>query len=128
MNAWQSITRRQNMEVGVLCAIALLALFHFQGQQIYLIGSLVVLVLILILPFVFQPLTWLWFGISRLLASFVPLVLLTILFYVLVTPVGLFRKLLGKDTLKLKEFKRGKNSVLVKAKESFSKKDFERAF
>ena len=128
MSTWKSITRRQNTEVGVLCAIALFLLFHFQGHRVYLLTGLAVLVFILILPIIFKPLAVLWFGFSRLLASFLPLVLLTVLFYVLVTPVGLFRKFLGKDTLKLKEFKKDEKSVLVETRKSFTKKDFERAF
>lgn len=123
-----SITRRQHVEVGVLLAIALIALYHFRGHDLYLYAALAALLLVLIVPVIFTPLSWLWFGISKVLAQVVPLLLLTILFYLLVTPIGLFRRLLGKDSQRLNEFKRNDKSVLVPAREGFSKKDFERAF
>jgi hypothetical protein len=62
------------------------------------------------------------------LGTVVAKILLTLVFFTVVTPLGLARKLLGFDLLKLKEFKSGENSVMVIRSHIFTGKDIEKPY
>ena len=53
-----------------------------------------------------------WFGLSHVMGTVMSKVLLAAVFYLIVTPVGVVRRLLGHDSLRLRAFKRGDASVL----------------
>jgi hypothetical protein len=65
----------------------------------------------------------LWFWLSHLLGTVMSKVILTVLFFVLVTPIGLIRRLLGADTLQLKKWKKGSDSVFVVREGAVGEKD-----
>ncbi|NJO01183.1 MAG: hypothetical protein HC880_05310 [Bacteroidia bacterium] len=124
----RNISQRQNTEVGVLLGLVCIVLFYFYRQEFYLWAAMLALGMVLILPLVFKPLAWLWFGFSGLLAMIVPTILLGIIYYLLVFPVGYLRRLMGKDSLQLNKFKKSRSSVLVSVERTFGKQDFERTF
>ena len=64
--------------------------------------SLIFLVLALINSKILTPLNKLWFRFGIFLGKIISPVIMGIIFFLVVTPIGLFMKLLGKDLLKLK--------------------------
>ena len=112
MFAVTPITSRQRTETVVLLAIVglLVAVSYQDWRLVWLSGG--ILLLGLVTPIVFHPLALVWFGLAKVLSIFSSTVLLTLLFFLLVTPVGLLRKWLGKDTLQRKDFKKSQQSVL----------------
>jgi energy-coupling factor transporter transmembrane protein EcfT len=107
------ITKKQCMEFGQVSTLAaIVCALYFKNHQFVTI-SLILIIITIIIPIIFYPFAVLWFGLSKLLSLISPVVLLTIIFFLIVTPVGLFRRLLGKDTLKLKQFKKSKQSVMI---------------
>ena len=66
-----------------------------------------------------------WLGFSKLLGTVVSKIILTIVYIVLVIPVGIFRRILGKDSLQLSGFKKGSSSVMKTRNYSFTSKDIE---
>lgn len=44
---------------------------------------------------------WLWMGVAFVLGNIMSRVLLTLIYFLVFTPIGLFRRLLGKDPLSL---------------------------
>jgi hypothetical protein len=85
--------------------------------------ALIVLLINMLRPQVYKPLAKWWFALSNLLSRIVPRILLGVLFYVMVTPVGLIRRVLGKDPLQLKKWKKGRESVLRERNHTLSAKD-----
>ena len=112
MFAVTPITSRQRTETAVLLAIVglLVAVSYQDWRLVWLSGG--ILLLSLLASIIFHPLALVWFGLAKMLSIFSSTVLLTLLFLLLVTPVGLLRKWLDKDTLQLKDFKKGQQSVL----------------
>jgi hypothetical protein len=49
-------------------------------------------------------------------------------FLFVVTPISLLRRWLGKDSLKLRDFKTGQGSVMVERNHTFVSKDLERPY
>jgi hypothetical protein len=74
---------------------------------------------------VYKPVAYLWIGLSRFLGRVSSTVILTLIFFLMVTPVGLFRQRFGYDPLKLCQFKKGTGSCFSKRKHLYSKTDLE---
>ena len=124
----QSIVPRETTigmarDTGQAMALLCLIILIFTKQPVYAWIALVVLLINMVCPQVYKPLATWWFALSNLLSLIVPRILLGILFYCMVTPVGLMRRLLGKDPLRLKQWKKGRASVLRERNHTLSSKD-----
>ena len=82
----------------------------------------------MITPKLYYPFAIFWYGFSGLLGDVMSRILLTIIYFVIVLPVGLIRRLSGRDTLKLKDFKRSAGSVMQQRNHTFVKADLEKPF
>lgn len=95
--------------------LALLLLTLLSG--IWLLPSLVLkvsiveVIVLLGAPFLLWPFAFLWLNLSELLGRVMSKIILTVIFIFVVCPVGLFRKIMGKDALLLKQFKKNDHSV-----------------
>jgi hypothetical protein len=85
---------------AILIVLGDIALLRGRAIALYLVGSGAALgVLGLAAPAVLRPLQKVWMGLGIVLGFFVSRVILSILFYIIITPIGLMMKLAGKDLL-----------------------------
>ena len=108
--------------------VARLEVLQFQGIKAQNFPRRSRVVVDMTFPQLYRPVAVLWLGLSHLLGTVVSKVLLTLVFFGVVTPIGLARKLLGIDSLKLKDFKSGENSVMVIRNHIFTGKDIEKPY
>lgn len=122
------ITRKQITDTGLVFALACIFIYikwdFYPGLWI----SIGLLGISLIFPILLFPLAYVWFGLAKILSWFTSRLLLSILFFLLVTPVALIRKLLGKDSLQLKAFKKNKPSAFVPKNRKFTVADIKYPF
>ena len=87
----------------ILCLLGGIALWR--GKAIYpyffIAGTFFILSGIF-LSFILKPLQKVWMAFSIILGFFMSRVILTVLFYLVLTPIGILMKLLGKDILNQK--------------------------
>lgn len=111
----------------VLCLAGLLV--GHLTDDIRIIGVAVgILVVGLLIPAWLMPLAVLWFAIGRGLSFVFSNIILTLLFFLLITPVGLFRRMLGKDRLRVKQWKKSTASVFTKRDHTFRSSDLEKPY
>ena len=120
--------RRHCMETAVLAAAVLLLLSMINASEKMGWISLGILLLSLLVPRIFYPLAKLWFGLALVLGWFSSRILLAVIFFLLVTPVGVVRRWMGKDRLMLREFKKNNASVMIRRNHRFSAEDLHRPF
>ena len=72
----------------------------------FLIISIIFLILGLLNAKILTPINKTWIKFGEILGSIVSPIVMTIIFFGIVTPIGLFLKLIGKDVLKLKQDKK----------------------
>jgi len=124
----RKITKDQSRDTG-MAMVLLLLLVDIRGKHgRVLIAAIVLQVLNMTVPQIYRPIAVLWLGLSDLLGSVVSKILLSIVFFVIVVPIGVLRRLAGKDSLKLRAFKAGKDSVMVERNHTFIGRDLERPF
>lgn len=116
-------TLDQARDTGQAMALLCLIILIFFRQASFAGIALIVLLINMLRPQVYKPLAKWWFALSNLLSRIVPRILLGVLFYVMVTPVGLIRRMLGRDPLQLKKWKKGRESVLRERNHTLSAKN-----
>ena len=119
----KTISPDQAKDTGMaMVLICLLIAFFGQKQQL---GGIAILLLLInmICPKIYKPVAKIWLGLSHLLGTIISRVLLSIIFFGLVMPVGLLRRFLGKDSLQLKKWKKGRDSVFKARDHEFTSED-----
>ena len=74
---------------------------HPEGW-LFLAGSVILFVVTLARPSILSPLNRAWFKFGLLLGQVVNPLILGVVFFLVITPMAVFRRLLGKDSLHLK--------------------------
>ena len=119
----ESISAGQAKDTGMaMVLICLLVAFFGQKQQLYVIAILLLLVN-MIWPGIYKPVAKIWLGLSHLLGTVVSKVVLSVIFFGMVMPVGLARRISGKDSLQIKKWKKGRDSVLRTREHEFTSED-----
>lgn len=117
------IDKFKSRDTGMAMVLICLILFLWLGNDLYVKIGTVALVVTMTAPIIFKPLAYLWFGLAHVMGTIVSKILLFVVFVLLVSPVGLFRKLMGKDSLKLKSWKKGNESAFVSRDHLFTAED-----
>lgn len=110
------VTKRNLIETGLILILLDLIWIYSQMNNFQIIIGLVLVILALFIPWCFYPFSWILLFVGRILNLFMPTIILGIIFHLLVTPVGLMRRLAGKDSLHLRKFKQNKESVFIDKK------------
>jgi hypothetical protein len=79
-------------------------------------------------PKAFRPFAVVWLGISDLLSAVVSKILMSIVYFGVVTPIGILRRLSGKDSLKLGAFRESEESVMLVRNHKFTARDMEKPY
>lgn len=124
----ESISKKQASDTGMAAVLILLLLGFFLENDLYYRIAIPALVVNMIFPMFFYPLAFFWFGFAHFLGTIVSSVLLTVIYVVMVVPVGLFRRLAGKDSLRLSAFKKSNGSVMVERNYDFTANDIEKPY
>tara|TARA_Y100000590_G_C15610660_1_gene973698 strand:- start:378 stop:752 length:375 start_codon:yes stop_codon:yes gene_type:complete len=87
----------------VFLIIGLWPLLNYQEIRLWsLIIALIFLLVSIIKPILLEPLNKLWIKFGNLLGKIVSPIVMAIIFFTIMTPIGLFMRLKGSDLLKLK--------------------------
>jgi hypothetical protein len=120
---WPRSTPEQAKDTGMAMVLICLLLGYWGKLSQFLPLSIALLILTMAWPGAFRPLAGLWFGLSHLLGNVVSRVILTVIFFLLVTPIGLIRRWCKADSLQLKKWKKGDDSVFVEREGVITGKD-----
>jgi hypothetical protein len=121
------MTKKENIEFGMTLTLVLLVISWWFGKQ--LVGvSIICLLICLLAPRLYTPFTKIWFRLAKGLEKLMSKVILFLIFFLVVTPVAIIRRLLGKDSLHLRNFAKNNRSVWMERSHSYTKDDFEKQF
>jgi hypothetical protein len=122
------ITSRQAKDTGMAMVLILLILGLWTDRTVFFRAAVPVLVLDMVWPMAFYPLAVVWLGLSHMLGTVVSKILLSIVFFVIVLPVALVRRVAGKDSLQLRRFKATSASVMRTRNHVFVAADIEKPY
>ena len=117
------IKKNQNKQFGLLLSFVIFVFLTIQfyntnNLNIYIsILGVFILIMTFLKPNYLKPLTVLWIKFGVLLGSVVAPIVMAIIFFGVMTPIGIILKLFGKDLLKLKKTKNKKSFWIKVTKE-----------
>jgi len=113
---------------GLALVLICLICFLVWERSALLILGIIFLVVAMTYPPVFKPFARVWFALSIALGTVVSKIILSVLFFGLVMPVGLLRRAMGKDAMQVKEWKKGNASVFRTRDHRFVAADLEHPY
>lgn len=125
---WDQMDNRKSKDTGMAAVLLLLISGHLLKLPLLYTIAIPVLIIAMIWPVVFKPLAFIWFGLALFLGFIMSRIMLSLIFFILVFPIGLIRKLMGKDSMSLKLWKKGKESVFKKRGYTFVSEDIKNPF
>jgi len=124
----KKVSAEQCKDSGLALLLICLICYQVWRQPVYVSAAILILLLVMTCPRIFQPFARFWFALSNILGSVVSRIVLTLLYLVLVLPVGLVRRFIGKDSMQLKRWRQGHGSVFRKRNHRFVAGDLERPY
>ena len=113
----------------VLLLIGIVLYLTGKSSSVVFGGAGVLLILFgLILPNILKPLNKIWMILAVILGWFMSRLILFILFYIVITPIGFFLRIAGKDFLNLRTNKNSDSYWEKREKRVKEKIDYERQF
>ena len=124
----KDLTKEQCTGTGMAMVLIMLILAIYTTNELYIKIGMAALIINMMVPYVFYPLAVIWFGLANLMGAIMSKVILTILFMLLVVPVGVIRRLTGYDAMLLTSWKKSTVSVFKDKHKSVSAADLEKPY
>jgi hypothetical protein len=122
------LSETQCKDAGMAFVLLFLILnFSFPGGY-WLFIATAILVITMCVPGIIKPFAKVWYYGTEFMGTYVSKLILFVVFYIVVTPIGLLRRLLKKDTLKLQEYKKGQKSVMDERNKIYKPGDIVKPF
>lgn len=122
------IDRSKARDTGLAMVLICLVLFLWLGNISFVKVATGLMVVTMTVPIVFKPFGYLWFGLAHIMGTIVSKILLLVVFLLIVTPMGLIRQIFGKDSLRLKKWKRNNESVFITRNKLYTAQDIEKPY
>ena len=122
------IDKAKARDSGMALSFLLMLLEIWIGNGTFLLLAAATLLIDMIAPVIFIPFAYLWFGFAHIMGTIVSKILLFLVYILFVVPMGLIRRMLGKDSLQLGKWKQNDESVFLSRDHLFSHDDLEKPF
>ena len=124
----KSISKKEASDTGMAMTLICLLLGLYFKKNIYYDIAIGVLVMNMAFPMFYYPFAMVWLGLTNLLGVVVSRILLSVVYLFFLMPVGVIRRMMGKDSLNLTGFKKGKESVMINRDIEFTANDIKNPF
>ena len=124
----KTITKKEASDTGMAMTLICLLLGFYTKSNQFFIAATAALVIDMAFPMFYYPFAILWLGLTNLLGMVVSRVLLSVVYIVILLPMGLVRRAMGKDALNLTGFKKDAHSVMIVRDHEFVAKDITNPF
>ena len=126
----KSDLRKFGITIGVILLIIAGFLFWKEKEsfQILLTFGIIFCILGIVIPFILKPIYWVWMIFATILGWIMTRVILSLLFYIIVTPIGLISRLFGKQFVELRWDKSNNSYWNYRTNEHLKKENYEKQF
>jgi hypothetical protein len=128
MKKYSTLTKNEMSDSGQALALICLVGLIFTENRVWLWATLIVLVLNMAKPSFFRWFAFLWLNFSHLIGGVVSRLIMTLEFFLLVLPVGIVRKAIGKDAMALRKWRQGDDSVFVAREHQYKPEDLQNPY
>ncbi len=120
--------KHQAKDTGMALVLILLILFYLTENRVYVGCAVAALVADMVWPRLYHWPAKAWFGLAAVLSTIMSKVVLTVVFFAVVTPIGALRTLTGADPMLIRKWKAGGESVFKERNHTFAAGDLKRPY
>jgi len=77
---------------------------------------------------IYKPIATIWINLAHYFGKITSAIILSVLFFVMVVPVGIFRRLIGLDSLALNQWKKDNSSVFKVREHTYEPQDLDNPY
>ena len=122
-------TRTYIKDTGLVIVLVLLLVAYWRGEEsLFILLAIVMLVVVMTIPAIFKPVAMMWYYFSEGLGYVSSRIVLAVIFWGVLLPVGLVRRWMGFDPMQRKVWKKGRHSVFIKRNHLFTGDDLSRPY
>jgi hypothetical protein len=114
-------------DTGFVFALFFLILGYAKDNKEFLVISGIFLAVSLFVPIVIYPVAYLWQKCAELLGMIIPKIFFGLVFFVIILPMGIFRRITKGDTLFVSNWRNSK-TVFINRNHLFNKQDLENPY
>ncbi len=126
----EKMTPIQCRDTALAFAFLSLLIWFFTDEVNFIYATMFIVLWAMVWPGSWQWPARLWFGFSHVLGFFMSKILLSIIYMLILMPVAMVRRVMGKDSMRLKNYgsqdKQG--SAFVVREHTYSKEDLENPY
>jgi multisubunit Na+/H+ antiporter MnhG subunit len=122
------ITPAKIKDTGLVIILIMLICFLISKNLIFIKLALSVTIITIIIPVAIKPFALIWFGLAELLGAVMSKVLLILVFFFIITPIGTLRRLLARERLQMELWKKETGSVFIIRDKRFTADDINNPF
>jgi hypothetical protein len=117
--------KKQLTDASLALILLCLLFFLLNGTKPAIYIAVLVAILSMLHTSIIYPWAVVWYTGTELLGNLVSKILLAVIYFFVVLPVGFVRKLSGKDSMQLRDFGKSSKSVFRVREKQFVDKDLE---
>lgn len=121
-------TPEQAKDTAILCGLFFEFAFLITGNSFLIWPSTLILIVALLNPLIFRPIAKVWFGLSRFIGSVMTVLILSAIFLLIVTPIGMIRRMIGCDPMQIRPKNSCRSSAFTVRNYKYVPHDLERPF
>jgi hypothetical protein len=124
----RKVTSEKNKDFGIVVTVVLLV-FHLRLHSHHLLFfTMAAATAALLVPIVYTPFSMLWYGIAEVLSIIMSRIILTVVFFTVITPIGLVRRIICRERLLMERWKKDTESLFTFRDKKFTKADIEKPY
>lgn len=124
----KQITVLQERDSCLALAFLLLIIWCYTGQSLFAYITMAALFIGMICPKAMRPFAAVWYGFASLAGKVSSAILLSAVWFFLVTPVGIVRRVLRRDPLLFKQWKKGGQSCFITREHAYRANDLKHPY
>lgn len=122
------VTKEQAKDTGMAMVLICLLLGMTETWNHAYLAATALLLVNMTWATAFKPVAKVWLGLSHLMGTVMSKILLSLVFLLVVTPVAILRRALGKDSLALRRWKKADGSAFAVRDHTYTPRDIEMPF
>ena len=122
------VTPKECSDTGMAMVLICLLGGWFTGAREWLLAAIILLVVNMVWPGIYTLAAKGWLGFSRILGAVMSKIILSLVFFCVLTPIALLRRLLGHDPMLLTKWKKNTKSVFETRDHTYSPEEIEQPF
>ena len=124
----KKVTKEEAKDVGLAFSLVFLVVGYLKSYDYFLVLAIVTSIANIIIPSIYTPFVLPLRRIGDIVGGYVTKIMLSILFMIMVTPLGILLRIFGKDPLQLRKWKKDSSSVFVVRDHMFDSEEIERPY